>query len=218
VGGAPRRRWSERDRRSRAAGAPDAGRVGGRRPDDDRNILRRRGSIGDVRSLLWTLLRESACCGRCVRRASSNGTVLARLERPLPGSRAVDGSGQALTDHAEGADLCSKRRNRRGCDHILAGIHRRHSKLGLPLLLAARRHLHAARADASRLLRRGTRLAELAAARCRRQSRADSDPLRRRGRAMAPGAHHPLAFRIRKIIACPRRQRRLPAIAARRDR
>ena len=54
------------------------------------------------------------------------------------------------------------------CRNVLAGIHRRNSKLGLPLLLAPRCHVHTARANASRLLRGGPGLAELAAVRGRR--------------------------------------------------
>jgi len=118
--------------------------------------------------LLWTLFSESAFCGRCVRRASTNRRVLARLERALPGRESVDGRSQAFADHPQGADLCSDWRNRRCGDNVLAGIHRRNSKLGLPLLLAPRCHVHTARANASRLLRGGPGLAELAAARGRR--------------------------------------------------
>ena len=57
------------------------------------------------------------------------------------------------------------RRHRRGADHLAAGKARRREELGLSLLLAARRHLHAARADELRLYRGGLGLAQLAAAR-----------------------------------------------------
>ena len=56
-------------------------------------------------------------------------------------------SRDALADHAEGADLRADRRHRRGANHLAAGKARRRQELGLSLLLAARRHLHAAGAD-----------------------------------------------------------------------
>ncbi len=51
----------------------------------------------------------------------------------------------ALADRPEGADLRADRRHRRGADDLAAGAARRRAKLGLPLLLAARRDLHARR-------------------------------------------------------------------------
>ena len=55
----------------------------------------------------------------------------------------------ALAHHAEGADVRADRRDRRRADHVAARVDRRRAQLGLPLLLAARRDLHALRADAS---------------------------------------------------------------------
>ena len=57
----------------------------------------------------------------------------------------------------------SDRRHRCGADHVAAGTARRPAQLGLSLLLAARRHLHAAGADARGLSRRGAGLGRLAA-------------------------------------------------------
>ena len=57
------------------------------------------------------------------------------------------------------------------------------AQLGLPLLLAARRHPDPARADERRLLRRGAGLARLAAARGRGQPGADADHVWHRRRA-----------------------------------
>ena len=54
---------------------------------------------------------------------------------------------------------------------LAARTTRRRAQLGLPLLLAARRHLHPARADERGLLRRSAGLARLAAARRRRAAR-----------------------------------------------
>ena len=75
------------------------------------------------------------------------------------------------------------RRDRRRADDVAAGADRRRAQLGLPLHLAARRDVHALRADERRLHRRGARVARLASARRRRRSGERADPLRRRGRA-----------------------------------
>ena len=53
---------------------------------------------------------------------------------------------RALADHAQGADLRADRRHRRRADDVPAREHRRRAQLGLPLLLAARRDVHALRA------------------------------------------------------------------------
>ena len=53
----------------------------------------------------------------------------------------------AIADHAEGADLCPDRRYRCRADDLAARADRRAAQLGLPLLLAARRHLTLPRAD-----------------------------------------------------------------------
>ena len=52
----------------------------------------------------------------------------------------------AIADHAQGADLRADRRHRRRADDVAAGTDRRRAQLGLSLLLAARRHVHALRA------------------------------------------------------------------------
>ncbi len=71
----------------------------------------------------------------------------------------------ALADHAEGTDLRPHRRHRRGAHHVAAREAGRRAQLGLPLLLAARRHLRAAVADAGWLPRGGQVVACLAGAR-----------------------------------------------------
>ena len=88
---------------------------------------------------------------------------------------------RALADHAEGADLRAHRRNRRGAHDFVAGATGRRAQLGLPLLLAARRHVHVERAAARRLSRRGGRLARVAVARRGGLSRRSADPLQRHG-------------------------------------
>ena len=92
----------------------------------------------------------------------------------------------------------------RGADHLAARIHRRRAQLGLPLLLAARRHADAARADERRLLRGGAGLARLAAARGDGQPVADPDHVRPARRAQADrmaGARGWRATRTRRRFA-----------------
>ena len=62
----------------------------------------------------------------------------------------------------------------------LPEAHRRRPQLGLPLLLAARRHLHPARAHGRRLHRRGRGVAGLAAAGAGRPARPGADHVRAR--------------------------------------
>ena len=65
---------------------------------------------------------------------------------------------------AEGPDVPADRWNRRRADDLAAGAHRRSPQLGLPLLLVARRDVHALRADERRLHRGGEGVARLVAA------------------------------------------------------
>ena len=60
---------------------------------------------------------------------------------------------------AEGPDLRAYGRDRRGRDHLAAGGGRRGPQLGLPVLLAPRRHVHAAGPPGGRLPARGRSLA-----------------------------------------------------------
>ena len=76
---------------------------------------------------------------------------------------AVPRRGGALAHHAQGADLRADRWHRRRTDHVAPRGARRQPQLGLPLLLAARRHAHPRVAHAGRLLQRGHGLARLVA-------------------------------------------------------
>ena len=69
--------------------------------------------------------------------------------RPLHVRRRVARAVVRVADHAQGADLRADRRHRRRADDVAARAARRRAQLGLPLLLAARRHLHALRAACS---------------------------------------------------------------------
>jgi GH15 family glucan-1,4-alpha-glucosidase len=61
--------------------------------------------------------------------------------------------------HLEGPDPRADRRDRCGRDHVAAGGDRRGPQLGLPVLLAPRRHLHAAGPARGRVQARGRRVA-----------------------------------------------------------
>ena len=103
------------------------------------------------------------------------------------------------------------RRHRRRADDVVAGAHRRQAQLGLPLLLAARRHSDAARLDACRLLRRGAGLARMAVARDRRQPGSAADHVRHRRRAAARRMGGRLAARAtRNPRRCASATRRIP--------
>src|SRR5271169_623970 len=108
----------------------------------------------------------------------------------------MDGGGQALARRAEGTDLCAHRRHRRCPDDLAAGATRRRAQLGLPVLLAARRHLYFASINACWVLRRGTDVARLAVSRGRRKSRSAADHVWPRRRATAYRVGGPVAARI----------------------
>ena len=70
--------------------------------------------------------------------------LVARLVGPLHLPGRVARGRRPLADHAQGADLRADRRHRRRADHLAARAARRRAQLGLPLLLAPRRHVHPA--------------------------------------------------------------------------
>ena len=88
-----------------------------------------------------------------------------------------------VAHHPQGAHLRADRRHRGRTDHVAARGHRRRAQLGLPLLLAARRHPYSRGPHAGRVLPGGHGLARLAPARYCRGPLADADHVRRRGRA-----------------------------------
>ena len=108
---------------------------------------------------------------------------------------------RTLADHAEGADLRADRRHRRRADDVAARADRRRAQLGLPLLLAARRDVHALRAARARLPRGGARVARLAAARGRGRPGRAPDHVRRRRRAAPDRARARLARRATRARA-----------------
>ena len=120
----------------------------------------------------------------------------------------------ALADHAQGAHLRAHRRHRGRRHHLAARDAGGQPQLGLPVLLAARRHAHPRVPDARRLLRRGHGLARLAAAGHRRRSRPDADHVRGRRRAPAGRVGDRLASRLRGLGTGADRQRRRRAVPA----
>ena len=74
-------------------------------------------------------------------------------------ARAVRRGGGPVADHAEGPDVRAYGRDRRGCDHLAPGGARRRPQLGLPVLLAPRRHVHVAGPSRGGLPARGRGLA-----------------------------------------------------------
>ena len=185
--GAPGRRRASRDRRSRRACRCWT-------PVETRGVdlTTRRG--------VHRRSRASACrsCWSGTRRTDAARPIdadrRASTTRPSggrPGPRAARTTGQwrdavlRSLHHAQGADVRADRRHRRRADDVAARADRRRAQLGLPLLLAARRDVHAVRADDRRLHRRGGRVAQLAAARGRRRSGAAADHVRPGRRAAA---------------------------------
>ena len=159
VGDAPRRRHAARDRRARH-GACCARRCALRGEDmtHGRRVQVAAGETSAVRADLRpfaSAIRRRRSIAAAMR---SNDTedfwrdwsARCTVHRARGRER-----GHALADHAEGADLRADRRHRRRADHLAARAARRRAQLGLPLLLAARRDAHAARADERRLLRGG---------------------------------------------------------------
>ena len=112
------------------------------------------------------------------RRHRGDRPLVVVLERPQPERGPLVRAGAGLARRPEGAHLRADRGHRGGRDHVPARGHRRSPELGLPLLLAPRRHLHAPGAHGRRLHRRGRGLAGLAAAGPGRTTRSGPDHVR----------------------------------------
>ncbi len=208
----------EGDRRPRHGGAAHPGAARGREPAHRRRIHRARRGTRALLARLRALAPAPAAGARAAVDAGAHREPLARMVLALPDPGPLRGRGAALADHAEGARLRADRRHRGRAHHLAARAHRRHPQLGLPLLLAARRHHHPARADARRLLRRGARLARLAGPRDGRLARADPDHVRHRRRAAPARDGARLAARLPGFEAGADRQQRRQPVAARRVR
>src|ERR1700691_1671145 len=121
------------------------------------------------------------------------------MQRTIARYRPLVGSGQTIADHDDTPDLCPDRLDRRRPDDFAAGAPGRRTELGLPLLLAAGRHLHALGVYESRILRRSEGVARLADARHRRQPAPGPDHVRGWWRAMVAGDDRSVARRLREI-------------------
>ena len=140
----------------------------------------RTGQSSPVRAHVVPIARGAADSRSMQRRRSPRPSSSGATGSAVARTRATTQAGAHLADRAQGAHVRADRRDRRRSDDVAARADRRRAQLGLPLLLAARRDVHALRADERRVQRRGARVARLAAARRRRRSREDADPLRRR--------------------------------------
>ena len=164
-----------------------------------------------VRARLVPVVRGPAAARRRVRGHRSHDRVLAGVERAIDLRRRLARCRAALAHHAEGAHLRADRRHRGRADHVAARVDRRRAQLGLPLLLAARRDVHALLADDRRLHRGGVRVPRLAAPRRGRRSRAPADHVRTCRRAAPQRVRGRLAAGLRGLDAGAGRQRRPPA-------
>lgn len=208
----------EGHRRARHRRTAHAGAAHRQEPPYARGIHGRRRRARAVLARLRGVAHAAAARARSAVDARAHRELLARMGGPLPGAGPLRGRRAPLADHAEGARVRADRRHRRRADHVAAREDRRQPQLGLPLLLAARRDDHAARADARRLLRRGAGLAHVARPRDGRLAGADPDHVRDRRRAPAAGDGARLAARLPGLAAGTRRQRRREPAPARRVR
>ena len=142
------------DLRARHGGAAHAGRDPRRGPDHGRRVRCRRGRDRAVRAHL----RSVAPAGRrrrSIRRRRSQTPK--QFWREWSGRCTYDGEHRDLVVRSlitlKALTYRADRRHRRGADDVAAREARRRAQLGLSLLLAARRDLHAARADERRLHR-----------------------------------------------------------------
>ena len=157
--------------------------------------------------------RRSTPSARC----ADTERVLVGLDRPLrPTTGAGRRSRPPLADHAQGAHLRAHRRHRGRRDHLAARTARRAPQLGLPVLLAARRHLHPAGAAGHRVRRRGTGLAGMAGARGRRRPGRAADHVRARRHPPAARADLPWLAGYEGAGTGADRQRRRRPVPARR--
>ena len=156
LGAAARRRDARRDRGAGCAVAAHARADARREPAHRRRVHRRGGAARAVRADLVPVASAS-CRPRSIAEqvARRDLHVLARVAGQLHVLRPLGGGGDAVADGAEGAHLPADRRDRRRADDIAAGADRRRPQLGLPLLLAPRRHVRPRRPARERLRGRG---------------------------------------------------------------
>ena len=168
-------------------------------------------------TLVWHRVeRGRARTDRRARGDRGHRWLVVRLAASEHGWRgAVARRGRAFLHHLESAHVRADRRHCRVADDVAAGGDRRRAQLGLSLLLAARFHVRAVRADERRLQGGSARVARLAAARGGGRSVEAADHVRPGGRAPPARIRSAVAARLRRLEPRPRRQRRGLAVAAR---
>ena len=202
-------RHPRRDRRAGRALLPHARRDARRGPAHGLGAPGRRGAARPVRPHLVPVARGGSGGDRRGAGARRDRGVLAGVERGVP-ARAARRLGPArapVAHRAQGADVRPDRRDRRRADDVAARVDRLGAQLGLPLLLAARRDAHAARAAPLQPRRRGGTVAPLADPGDRGRSRGRPDHVRRRRRAAPQRVRAAVARRLRGLAAGAGRQR-----------
>ncbi len=174
------------------------------------------GRTGRLRTHLFRVVRGVARAPERSERARGNGRSLARVRARVRLRRAVPVARRPLAARSRGAHLYADGRHRGGGDHLAPRTARRQAQLGLPLLLAARRDLHALRADVRRVHRGRDRLARMALA-CRGRQRVRFADRLQFARSAAPaGIGITVARGVRRFATRARRERRARAVPARR--
>ena len=175
---------------------------------------------GQTRALLAHLLplaRAGAPARRRLLRRRGDHSLVAvvGVARQLRAAR-VARRRRALAHHLEGAHLRPDGWHHRRPDDVAARGARRRAQLGLPLLLAARRHAHAFGPDGGRVPRGGGGVARLAAQGRGRGPLQAADHVRPRRRAEPAGVRGRLAAGLRGVAPRAHRQRRSRPVPARR--
>jgi len=89
-----------------------------------------------------SFVRAAATADRSMGRAPEHGPVLERLDGAMHVPRGMARRGHPVAPHAQGALLSADGRDRRRADDVAPGGARWRAQLGLPVLLAPRRHVH----------------------------------------------------------------------------
>jgi hypothetical protein len=180
-----------------------------------RGCGRRAGSVRTRVASVSRAARSTDRRGRCRRR---HPRVVEGLGGAVQLRGRVAGSRRPVTHHPESAHLRSHRRHRRRRHDLPPRTAGRGPELGLPLLLAPGRDVHALRPHDGGLSGRGAGVARLAAAGRRRVAVRHADHVWMRRRAPPPGASPRLAPGLRGGAAGADRERGRAPVPARRVR
>ena len=200
---------------ARHAGAAHARRNPRRGPEDSGRLRGQGRRSGAVSVELPGIAPSAGGADRCRDGSAGNRYLVAAMVESMPRPGSLARGGAALVDHTEGADLPAHRRHRRRGDDIAARAGRRRAQLGLPLLLAARCHLHARRTDLGGLYGRGIGLARMVAAHGGRLASRLADAVQRDRRTTADRTRTAVAARLRRRRAGAHRQCGVEAVPTR---